>query len=714
MPLIRKHTTRMPRTTLAIGAVTAALAMGALSTPTPGVASAGAPVVDVFRPQLVTVDTYSRADKERLQALGLDMTEHAGHDYVEVVLHLPSELNALKAAGFTYDVRIPDLAARQLERQQLDAAYAARVKVSALPSGRTGYRVLEDYNADMEALAKKYPKLVKMFKLPRPSLDGLDIFGVEIGKNVNGRDKGKPTFLLMGVHHAREWPSGELAMEFAIDMAKNYGKDRTTTRLLRASRLIVVPVVNVDGFDLSRTDGENADLNEFGEYDPLDGSAVILGTPGRAYLRKNCRIVDGEDTPDGTCAAALQSQGGYGPGTDLNRNYGGFWGGPGAAAEQPDPTYRGAGPFSEPETENIKDIVTSRQVTMLISNHTFSNLILRPNGVNPTTVGNDGLPVGDSPDEGILKKLGAKMAAQNGYANIHGWQLYDTTGTTEDYTYNATGGFGYTFEIGPNEFHPPFEQVVDEYVGAGKFKGKGNRAAYILALRHASDKRFSGILNGKAPKGATLRLKKSFISPTWEGGFEDGIDTAIKIGRLNRFRWIVNPSTRPAVRSRTYQVLSETPFESKTIEGAVPPVPGDFVDVEYVLREKTALTRIALDWATPDDLDMEVYKKQGDSMVEVGSSGAAPPEKEQVDLVNAEPGTYIIRVINYSSISPTFELTTELYKAITKTTPGKKEKYTMTCEVGGKVVETRSVFIDRGQVKNFNFKKCFKAARKLA
>ncbi len=36
---------------------------------------------------------------------------------------------------------------------------------------------------------------------------------------------------------------------------------------------------------------------------------------------------------------------------------------------------------------------------MLISNHTFSNLVLRPNGVNPNTIGEDGKPVGDSPDE---------------------------------------------------------------------------------------------------------------------------------------------------------------------------------------------------------------------------------------------------------------------------------------------------------------------------
>ena len=150
---------------------------------------------------------------------------------------------------------------------------------------------------------------------------------------------------------------------------------------------------------------------------------------------------------------------------------------------------------------------------MMISNHTFSNLVLRPNGVNPTTIGHDGKPVGDAPDEAALKKVGAKMAAQNGYANIHGWQLYDTTGTTEDWSYNATGGFGYTFEVGANEFHPPFPEVVDQYLGTGEYAGTGNRGAYLVALEHTIDTRYHGVLKGKAPKGATLRLKKVFDTP---------------------------------------------------------------------------------------------------------------------------------------------------------------------------------------------------------
>lgn len=45
-----------------------------------------------------------------------------------------------------------------------------------------------------------------------------------------------------------------------------------------------------------------------------------------------------------------------------------------------------------------------------------------------------------------------------------------------------------------------------------------------------------------------------------------------------------------------------------------------------------------------------------------------------------------------------------------KTTPGKRERYTLTCEVGGKVLQTKRIFIDRGQVKNLNLKKCIRRA----
>ena len=240
-----------------------------------------------------------RADKALLQTLGLDLTEHAGHDYVEVVLHTPEDVAALAAAGLGYDVRIPDLLAREAENNQVNAAYAAATVSSPLPSGRDAYRTLDDYNADMAALASEHPDLVELFTLPHPSLDGRQIYGVEIGRDVRGPDRGLPTFLMLGVHHAREWPSGEHAMEFAVDLVTNYGTDARITDLVNRSRVVVVPVLNVDGFDMSRTDGELVDLREADG----GGTATILGTPGNAYKRKNCRLVDGQDTPDGSCAA---------------------------------------------------------------------------------------------------------------------------------------------------------------------------------------------------------------------------------------------------------------------------------------------------------------------------------------------------------------------------------------------------------------------------
>ena len=678
----------------------------ALSVPA---AQSAQPTSDQFAPKLVTVDTPTRADKAALQRLGLDLTEHAGHGYVEVVLHTAADLAALKKGGFDYDVRIADLVKREAMNNEINEQYALSVDESPLPSGRTSYRTLDDYNADMKQLAKKRPGIAKTFTLKRPSLDGKKITGIEIAADVKRKADGRPTFLLMGVHHAREWPSGELAMEFAVDLVNSFGKNERITGLLKKARVLVVPVVNVDGFELSRRDGGLIDLQSVDN----GGTVTILGTPGNAYKRKNCRMMDGQDTVDGTCSAALTSNGGYGVGTDLNRNYGGFWGGPGASDLFADPTYRGASAFSEPETQNIQDLISSRQVTMMISNHTFSNLILRPNGVHPDTVGHDGHPVGDAPDEQALKRLGAQMAEANGYANIHGWELYDTTGTTEDWSYNATGGFGYTFEIGANEFHPPFPQVVKEYVGAGEYKGMGNREAYLRALEAAVDPRTHSRIVGTLPKGVRLHLHKSFRTPTWEGSFRDTLNSKL-ISRGGRFVWHVNPSTRPVVEPKVVQKVKEKELRGETFEGG-PVAPGSHVDHEFTVKpsETGADTfRITLDWPTPDDWDLEVYRKTSDGKLQkVGTSGAFVGEKEMVELQNYQAGDYVLRAINYASASPTYTLEAALVEETvtgTYVVPGKTERWTLTCEKGGTVLDTLKVVVDRGEVARVDLSACRK------
>jgi hypothetical protein len=673
----------------------AVLAAGALAV---SLGASSGRAEDLFATQLVRVNVPTQADRDRLTELGVDLTEHAGHTYVEVVLHTLDDASRLAAAGFTWTVTIPDLALRELEINKTNAQYAAATSVSPLPSGRDGYRKLADYEAGLRDLAASNPTLVRLTTLSRRTLEGREILGVEIGENVAARD-GRPTFLMMGLHHAREWPSGEHAMEFAVDLVKSYTAGNARVRgLLAKTRVVIVPVINPDGFEQSRKWGDLVDLREVDN----GGTVTILGTPGNAYKRKNCRIADGVDTtPAGACEPS--SPGGYGMGVDLNRNYGGLWGGPGASDVSAEPDYRGGGPFSEPETQAVRELISSRQVTALITNHTFSNLVLRPPGIRAA---------GETVDEVALKELGARMTAQNGYRNIHGWQLYDTTGTTEDWSYNATGGFGYTFEIGPDEFHPPFPKVIDEYLGAGLYAGKGNREAYLLALEAAADPLLHSVVSGKAPTGAVLRLTKSFDTATSQPApIRDTLVSTMVVPAGNKYSWHVNPSTRPEVMEHRVRLLAEAPSREQRFDWTGAWLPGDHVDFEFTMPETgVGALKVNLDWPTPDDLDLEVYYKNPDGrLILVGSSGEFVLSKEQALIELPEPGTYVLRTINFASVTPSFTLTAGLYGSAGEDVfgGGIVESYTLTCErPDGTVLQTAQVTVDRGRSLRLDLKDC--------
>ena len=273
-------------------------------------------------------------------------------------------------------------------------------------------------------------------------------------------------------------------------------------------------------------------------------------------------------------------------GTDLNRNYGGLWGGSGASTNWSDDTYRGDGPFSEPETQNIHELIQSRQVTNLITNHTFSNLVLRPPGVADM-----GFPL----EEPLAKALGARMTAHNGYANNPSFGLYDTTGATEDWSFWTAGGFGYTFEIGPNEFHPPYEQRRRRRVPRPRRRPRARAraataAAYYEMLKATADTSLHGVLSGRAPAGYRLQIRKDFLtstSPVWNNDFGTDIGDPIQFpdylvsdlrGTGGSFKWHVNPSTRPIVAGRdgrdpTGPPQATIPFDNP--EG----IPAENVDV---------------------------------------------------------------------------------------------------------------------------------------
>ena len=686
---------------------------GGSSTAQLSVAATATDTSQVQKMQLVRVATANLARKNELNGLGLDLTEHGGAGFVEAVLYGAADAQKLVANNFAYTVEVPDLAVQARNDRAADAQFAAANASSGLPSGNTAYRRLFDYSEDMKRLASDNPDLVRAITLNNETYEGRAVEGIEIATNPGARD-GRPVFLQMGVHHAREWPSGEHAMEWAFELINGYrGGDARVRNLVTNTRTIIVPIVNPDGFNTSREAGELFG-HASGHATDVDGSGDIsdpefilaASTHPNEYRRKNCRFPVGP--PVGNCTGV--DTGIVGHGVDPNRNYGAFWGGGGSSAVPFEQDYRGPEPFSEPESRNIRELIAGRQVTTLITNHTFSNLVLRPPGTaaHGTTV-----------DEPIYKALGDSMAAENGYSSQYGYQLYDTDGTTEDWSYNATGGLGFTFEIGDLGFHPPFEETVAEWNGTTEdATGGGNRDAYYKAQENTADTTKHSVLAGAAPTGSVLRLTKTFEMPTSQEGltFTDTLDSSMVVSdRKGNFEWHVNPSTRPLVakssgREATGDPSAPLQFESRG--GTTPcanyetPPPSCVEDHLITVPSGTGIDNakatFRIEFSPVSDWDMKIYRADangnatGDAVVVSGhglTDGSLGFEEASV----LDPaGSYVVRVQNYAAVDP--------WKGtVTFEGPGpyqapQQESYTLSCETAQGVVKSaRQVFVARGE-----------------
>ncbi len=662
------------------------LTVTALAVTTIGAASVASARPTPEKVQLVHVFAATAPERSTVAALGLDTTEHADPSGVGVVLHSRADAARLRAAGFSWRVEDADLAASSRAATRADAEYSASTARSPLPSGRTSYRTLNDYASEMRALEQRYPQTVRLITLKNRTVQGRVVEGIEITHDVRHVSDGKPVFLLMGLHHAREWPSGENAMEYAYDLLQHDGttsEGGRATRILDGTRTIIVPVVNPDGFVISR---RAVDV----DYE---------------YKRKNCDLSVFTPSPyrSGTCA---NNQAGSSRGTDLNRNYPGFWGGGGASTNWSGETYRGDAPGSEPEVDNIRTLVSQRQVTNLISNHTYSNLVLRPPSIAAT---------GLAPDEVLYKALGASMAAHNAYTNQASYQLYDTSGSTEDWSYWNTGGLGFTFEIGDLGFHPTFRTaVVGEYLGRAPAAGAGlggNRAAYYAMSASTLDAGQHAVIRGTAPAGHTLRITKSFVTPTSPVIRPDG-STGPPIYYADRLRsslrttggaftWAVNPSTRPLIVGR-YGREPAGPTQPSIPVVNPPGIPGERETEEFTFtvegmpRYDNAAAQVRIQW--PDsgvDWDVFVLDEFGDEV----ASAASLDDPEVAVLVDPVPGTYRVVVENYSG-GATSDWTGEVrFLAPNPATySGVKERWSLTClDARGTAVATRHVYVERGR-----------------
>src|SRR3954452_3432860 len=479
----------------------------------------------------------------RLEALGLDVT-YEGDDRTEVMLHGDEDAQILADTGIKTTVLDDDIDGENNAWLSAEAAkQSGRAKgiapLSTLPTGRVAYRTLADINAELQQLATAYPDRVKLFTLSKPSLLGKTIYGVEVSHNVT-QNVGKPTFLLTGVHHAREWPTAEFTLEFIWDLLLNDGTDADATNLLEKGKLLAVPVVNADGYDLSRS---------------LQNE----------QKRKNCRITSGVIPTLADCTAAANVN----RGIDLNRNYLPFWGGPGSSTSPTASNTRGEAPGSEPEIAGMIDLLNHNPATVTINNHTPDQRLLRaPSSSNEPDVLAD-----QAAYQGLLDRLSK---------NLPGWPAgpwtdvyYEASSTAEQQAYYAYGAFGFTPEATPGfsgaqTFHPPYQNVIDNYLGTGtRYAGDTMRGLYYDAFKAATEPNLHSVITGTAVPGATLTLTKTYTLDssltTWVTGqpqevrtFPNALRATITVPATGKFQWNVNPSLRPSQYSSSFNDESYT------------------------------------------------------------------------------------------------------------------------------------------------------------
>jgi hypothetical protein len=467
-----------------------------------------------------------RTAKQAAALLGFDDTHRILADGTMELLLWPGDRTKLDRLGIEYTITTPYAGP--------DQPVAGRTSGLPLQPGEraAGYRHYEDYVADLQALATKHPKRSRMFTFPEKTLEGRNMYGIEIADDIaKARTDGRPVFFVDGAHHAREWPSSEYTIMFAFDLLASYGKEARITKLLKKIRVVIVPIVNADGFVHSRE--ASPIINP-----ALNNNLAFEAAGLESGWRKNKRSLTGALYAAGGISSRLNADA---HGTDPNRNYPFYWGGEGGGSDPTSQTYGGSRPFAEPESRNIAGLMKSMQVTAYLTNHTSGQLCMRPWGYTNA----------ESPDNDFQEQLGEQMCEHHRYKNQIGLSLYPTAGTSRDWSYGALRTIVYTFEHN-QAFHPDYATEIPKTYAK-------NRPAWLILAEAAADTDNHGVLTGRvvngsgAPvAGATVKLTKSFKTPVAvdvdakkDGSVPESIASMAVTGRDGKFTVHANPSWRP-------------------------------------------------------------------------------------------------------------------------------------------------------------------------
>uniref|UniRef100_A0A182QA66 Peptidase M14 domain-containing protein n=1 Tax=Anopheles farauti TaxID=69004 RepID=A0A182QA66_9DIPT len=262
----------------------------------------------------------------------------------------------------------------------------------------------DETNQWLKALTLQYPHKCKLETVGQ-SYEGRDINAITINYD-------KPTkVILLANLHAREWA----AMTAAIYIIHELILDSDSYPEAGQLQWIIIPMPNPDGYE---------------------------------YTRLEDRIWRKNRTPQANNAV----------GVDLNRNFGFQWEMlMNAVDDNPrEETYRGTGPFSEPESRVIGKVLRDHaDATLFLDMHTYGQYILIPWGYTDE-------PAPNAEKARAVAKAGSEAIFNNVYkVGTPGELLYKVSGSSLDYCNSigikvciaielTQGGF----EISPQEIIP--------------------------------------------------------------------------------------------------------------------------------------------------------------------------------------------------------------------------------------------------------------------
>ena len=361
---------------------------------------------------LVRITIESPEDFRRLPR-ALDVAGKSYGEWIDVVAS-PDMLRDIQSSGLPVEIVLEDV-----------EAYSRSVKGS--------YRTFPDLVSDLQSIAASHPSIARLDTVGT-TYEGRPLLLLKISDNV-GTDEDEPELLFMGLHHAREWPSLEIACFIADTLTAGYGIDAHVTDIVNSREIWVMPCVNPDGY-------------------------VYCHDLGNDW-RKNRRPILGE------------------VGIDLNRNYNGScngdpqgaWGttgfGGGTSHGPETEVYCGPYPFSELETQAVRDLFLAHDFVIDVSYHTYAEMVIYSWGYSGSV---------QTPDHDLLSDVAAEMASritqQDGTGTYQAAQSpdlgYTASGDTDDWAYGyhhyvrGTNCLGYTVEA-CNSFHPN-ESALDMIV----------------------------------------------------------------------------------------------------------------------------------------------------------------------------------------------------------------------------------------------------------